>query len=160
MPRLILILLLSLVAADCLAAKPLPLPRFASLKSSEVNVRTGPGARYQVKWLLVKKDMPVEITAEFDQWRKIRDIGGDEGWVHKSMLYGRRSGIINNASPERVTLYKSADTMSRPLLFAENGVTTELLACKREWCRIKIEGTKGWTLRKNLWGVYKDEEFE
>ena len=69
----------------------LPVPRFVSLRSAEVNVRTGPGTRYPVEWVFVKRDIPVEITAEFDTWRRIRDWEGTEGWVHQSMLSGKRA---------------------------------------------------------------------
>lgn len=148
------------MAFNAVAADKIVTPRFVSLKASEVNVRTGPGPRYQIKWVLVKKEMPVEIITEFDQWRKIRDIGGDEGWVHKSMLMGKRTAIINSASGQRQTLYKSPDAMSRPELFAENGVIGILISCKHDWCRLKIEGTKGWIEKKNLWGIYPEEEFE
>src|SRR5919204_606278 len=72
----------------------LPLPRFASLRSDEVNVRTGPGTRYPVDWVFKRKGMPVEIVAEFENWRKIRDWQGASGWVHQSLLTGKRSFII------------------------------------------------------------------
>ncbi|HKH69397.1 MAG TPA: SH3 domain-containing protein, partial [Reyranella sp.] len=64
----------------------LPIPRFASLRSDEVNVRTGPGPRYPIDWVFKRKAMPVEIVAEFENWRKIRDWQGASGWVHQSLL--------------------------------------------------------------------------
>src|SRR3954451_11853501 len=72
----------------------LPLPRFASLRSDEVNVRTGPGSRYPVDWVFKRKGMPVEIVAEYENWRKIRDWQGASGWVHQSLLTGKRSFIV------------------------------------------------------------------
>src|ERR1700757_4096765 len=72
----------------------LPLPRFASLRSDEVNVRTGPGTRYPVDWVFKRKGMPVEIVAEFENWRKNRDLQGASGWVHQSLLTGKRSFLI------------------------------------------------------------------
>src|SRR5437660_12925684 len=71
-----------------------PLPRFASLRSDEVNVRTGPGTRYPVDWVFKRKGMPVEIVAEYENWRKIRDWQGASGWVHQSLLTGKRGFII------------------------------------------------------------------
>src|SRR5258708_28049028 len=80
--------------AEGAAANTGPLPRYLSLRSDEVNLRTGPGVRYPVDWVLQRRNMPVEVLAEFENWRKIRDWQGTEGWVHQSMLSGRRYAIV------------------------------------------------------------------
>ena len=72
----------------------LTLPRFVSLRASEVNMRTGPGTRYPIAWVYKQRNLPVEIVDEFDTWRRIRDWEGSEGWVHQSMLHGRRSIMV------------------------------------------------------------------
>ncbi len=77
-----------------------PLPRFASLRSEPINVRKGPGIRYEVAWVFVKEGLPVEIIQEFDTWRKIRDLDGQEGWIHQNLLSGRRTGYIAPWNPE------------------------------------------------------------
>ena len=89
----------------------LPIPRFASLKSDEVNVRTGPGPRYPIDWVFVRKTMPVEVLAEVDTWRKVRSLDGTEGWVHQSMLTGRRTAIVIGSETRR--LYKHNDPTTR-----------------------------------------------
>ncbi len=68
--------------------------RFASLRADDVNVRAGPGVRYPVKWKFVQRNMPVQVIAEYDTWRKIRDWEGAEGWVHRAMLSSKRSLIM------------------------------------------------------------------
>src|SRR5260370_31287258 len=60
----------------------LPIPRFASLRSDEVNVRTGPGARYPVDWVFKRKAMPVEIVAEYEDLRRNRHCQGVGGLVN------------------------------------------------------------------------------
>src|SRR5262245_11232862 len=84
----------------------LPIPRFVSLKSSEVNLRTGPGIRYPVRWIYHKKWLPMEVIDEFEHWRRIRDVSGESGWVHKTLLSGRRTAIV---TAEAVTLFRDAD---------------------------------------------------
>ncbi len=69
----------------------LPLPRYVSLRAEEVNMRTGPGVRYPVDWVYKRRNLPVEIIAEFGTWRKIRDVEGAQGWIHQSMLSNRRT---------------------------------------------------------------------
>jgi SH3-like domain-containing protein len=136
----------------------LPIPRFVSVKSSEVNVRAGPNYRYPIKWVFVKKGEPVEVIAEFEQWRKIRDKQGDEGWVHETMLSGRRYVIIIGDKP--LIVYQKADLNSKPIFQVEPDVRSDLLECSKEWCRIQASQNKGWIERKNLWGVYSNEEIE
>ena len=72
----------------------LPIPRFVTTRSEAVNLRSGPGERYPVQWVLRKKGMPVEIIAEYENWRKIRDWLDTEGWVHQALLSGKRMIVI------------------------------------------------------------------
>lgn len=159
----LLVLLSSLVAAAAAAEGPvrspsgLPLPRFVSLDADKVNVRTGPGVRYPIAWVFVRYHMPVEVTAEFELWRKIRDIDGAEGWAHKSLLSGRRWAIVTG---EMRTLRRAPDDTAPPALFAEPGVQGRLLACRRERCQLEIQGLEGWLPRDHIWGVHPWELFE
>lgn len=149
----------SAIAADEKgSATGLPLPRFVSLKSDEVNLRTGPGTRYPIQWVYRRKAFPLEITEEFDLWRKIRDIDGASGWIHKSMLMGNRSAIIQGSGPQIVRANPDED--SRPLFKAEPRVLSRLIECEIYWCRLQIAGRKGWIEKKYLWGVYPGEIFD
>ena len=135
----------------------LPVPRFVTLRSGEVNVRTGPGVRYPVEWVFTRKEMPVEITAEFDTWRRIRDWEGSEGWVHQSMLSGKRGVVVMGSQrPIRSEPAPEAPTIAR----AQPGVMGWLSKCKGEWCQVDLKGYKGWLKRGEVWGVYPDERFE
>ena len=89
----------------------LPLPRFVSLRSDEVNLRLGPGAEYPVDWIYVRERLPVEIISEFGPWRKIRDNSGTVGWVHQSMVSGMRTAM--NTFPDQV-LRKKPGTGQNP----------------------------------------------
>lgn len=134
----------------------LPVPRFVSLRSNEVNMRVGPGTRYSINWVYRREGLPVEIIQEFDQWREIRDSEGTVGWVHKQMLQGKRMGIIKGKT--RV-LRRAPEDRSGAILRAEAGVVGKLLECDREWCRMQIAGRKGWIEKSHIWGVYPKEEF-
>jgi len=135
----------------------LPVPRYVSLRSSEVNLRTGPGVRYPVEWVFVRQGMPVEITAEFDTWRRIRDWEGSEGWVHQSMLSGRRAVVvIGDTRLVRRVAESSAPAVAR----AEPGVVGWLKKCERDWCEVDVSGYRGWLKRAEFWGVYENEKVE
>ena len=131
----------------------LALPRFVSVRANEVNVRTGPGVRYPIDWVFVRRDMPVEIVGEYGAWRHIRDWQGTSGWVHMSMLSGKRTVILSDL----LTLRDSAGQHAPPVARAEPGVIGELLECNRRWCRIEIGGHRGWIERSGVWGVYPNE---
>jgi SH3-like domain-containing protein len=132
------------------------LPRFATLRADKVNLRAGPGVRYPISWIFVRKSLPVEILAEFELWRKIRAQDGTEGWVHKSLLSGRRSAVITGKVR---TLYRRAND-DLPVLRAEAGVQAGLLSCKAKWCKLRVGGTEGWLKRNQIWGTYHDENFD
>lgn len=138
-------------------ADSLPVPRFVSLATGEVNLRTGPGMRYPVKLVVRKSGLPVEVVREFDVWRQVRDIEGDEGWVHKSMLSGRRSVIVKS---QVQTLLRKPDGGAKPVAKLEPGVVARLQTCKGAWCELNVSGYSGWLKKESIWGVYPDEAFK
>lgn len=135
----------------------LPVPRFVSLHADKVNLRTGPGDRYPIEWVLTRKDMPVQIVAEFEHWRRIRDYQGTEGWVHERMLEGKRDIVVTGSvRPLRRQPAANAAVVAR----AEPGVVARLLECQGPWCRIDAGEATGWLRRDELWGVLPDETVE
>ena len=147
-------ILLIALTDQTLAQTGLPLPRFVSLKASEVNLRTGPGVRYPIQWKLVYRHMPVEIIAEFENWRKIREWQGDIGWVHKSMLSGQRWVIISKGNQ---TLRRNAKSEAPAIARIEKKVIGKLKKCDASWCKIDFSGFSGWMRHKQIWGVYPRE---
>jgi SH3-like domain-containing protein len=132
----------------------LPLPRFVSLAAERVNVRFGPGKQYPVNWMFARKGLPVEIIEEFDTWRKIRDHDGEEGWVHASLLSSRRTIMVIG---EVRSLRRTPSTDAREVLRAEPGVIGDLFDCEETWCRVEIEGRRGWLQRSEFWGTRPGE---
>jgi SH3-like domain-containing protein len=132
----------------------LPLPRFVSLAADRVNVRFGPGKQYPVNWVFGRQGLPVEIIAEFDTWRKIRDFDGEEGWIHSSLLSSRRTIMVIG---EVRSVRRTPSTDARVVLRAEPGVVGGLFDCEDTWCRIEIEGRRGWLQRSEFWGTRPGE---
>ncbi len=142
-------------------ASGLPVPRFVSLKTDKVVVRGGPNKNHDVKWLYQRAGLPVEITAEFETWRRIRDSDGTEGWVYHSLLSGRRTGVvISKVKDEVVPVYDSADPKGRVVAQLERGVQGAVKRCNAGWCKITGQGFDGWIQQDRLWGVYPDEKFD
>lgn len=136
-----------------------PLPRFVSLKSNQVNIRRGPGKEYPVLWQFQRRGLPVEIIAEYELWRQIRDHQGAEGWVHASLLRGQRA-IIVKPSREAQPLRVSPDSEARIVAFIQPGVVADLEDCQRDWCEIDVGSHAGWLPKDLLWGVYSFEYLE
>jgi SH3-like domain-containing protein len=136
----------------------LPIPRFVTLAAEKVFVRTGPALRYPIKWVYQRESLPVEIIQEFDTWRKIRDMDGDDGWVHQSLLSGDRTGIVKGEA--NLGIRKDAATDARVIAWLEPNVVAALEACHGAWCEIKADGYEGYVERKFLWGIYDSEDFD
>ena len=132
----------------------LPLPRYVSLKVAEGNARRGPSLSHRIDWVFVRRDMPLEITGEYEHWRRVRDRDGAGGWVHYSLLSGVRTAIVTEPMAElRLAPEAGAPVVAR----AEAGVVARLGACERDWCRIAADGRRGWIEKARLWGVAPDE---
>jgi SH3-like domain-containing protein len=136
----------------------LPLPRFVTLKADRVNVRRGPSSEHQVSWVFTRQGLPVEIVAEFEHWRRIRDSEGAEGWVYHSLLSGRRSVLVAPWSGAKPVPLRSSDAAeSRAVALLSAGVMADVRSCTGAWCRISIAGHDGWIDQAMLWGVYPGE---
>ena len=157
-PAVAAALLLAASAGSGAAASDRPLPRFASLKADEVYMRAGPGREYPVEWVFVRKGLPVEILREYEGWRYVRDIDGAEGWIHRVMLSASRAAIVTGA--EVVTAYDAPGGEADPVFRAEPGAQGALIACDGAWCRVEIEGARGWMPMDSLWGVYPEDGLE
>ena len=132
----------------------LPLPRFVSLKASESNVRRGPSMTHRIDWVFTRREMPLEITAEYGHWRQVRDRDGAGGWVHYSMLSGVRTVIVET---DMLSLHQRPDPNSPVTARLEAGVIARLGDCDPQWCRLSVAGYRGWAEKSALWGVRPDE---
>jgi SH3-like domain-containing protein len=135
----------------------LPIPRFASLRSGEVNLRTGPGLRYPIEWVYVRRGLPVEIIAEYDIWRRVRDPEGTEGWVSKTELTGKRSAIVTGNGHD---LRDAHDDQAAVLAHLEAGAMGQIVYCAQEWCKVKFDGVRGFLRKTAFWGTYPNEAFD
>ena len=154
---LTIFLIFSLTTLKAMAQTGLPLPRFVSLKSEKVNLRHGPGKRYPIKWILVYKHMPVEIIAEYKDWRKVREWQGSIGWIKKTLLSGQRWVIIRKGSQ---TLRRSRRTDSRIIAKIGKKVIGKLKKCTIRRCRMQFPRYTGWMRHNQLWGVYPSEKYK
>jgi SH3-like domain-containing protein len=136
----------------------LPLPRFVSLKTEKVNVRKGPSSDHDVAWVYQFKGLPVEIIAEFETWRRVRDSEGTEGWVLQNLLAGKRTALIAPWKKKQLTpLWNDKAAQGTPVAQLSSGVMGEIESCDGKWCDIKTSGYRGYVDQALLWGAYPGE---
>ncbi|MGN6747777.1 MAG: SH3 domain-containing protein [Xanthobacteraceae bacterium] len=139
----------------------LPVPRFVSLKADRVTVRGGPDKDHDVAWVYTRAGWPVEITAEFENWRRVRDCDGAEGWVYHSLLTGKRTAAVQlKTKTDLALLYQAPDAHSGVVARLQVGVLGSVKHCTGTWCQISGDGFAGWVEQSALWGVYPGEKIE
>jgi SH3-like domain-containing protein len=171
--RLITALLIALSPALVAAAETpsgLPLPRFVTTRSTPINVRVGPGTKYDVAWIYKVAGTPVEIIQEFDVWRKIRDVDGSEGWVHQNMLSGNRSGYVQpETNTDRIALRTAAADDAGIAAWVGPGFPVKIQSCESGWCAVSAMDHPatgqpsvytGYLPEGDIWGVYRGESFD
>jgi SH3-like domain-containing protein len=144
------------------ASTGLPVPRFVSLKADEVNVRKGPGWDHAIAWVFRRAGLPVEVIAEFDVWRQVRDSDGATGWVVGSLLSGRRTALIApwKEKTQATEMYASATQSSAITAKLSPGVLGDLRSCDGQWCRMATGNFSGYLAQDLIWGVYPGERVE
>jgi SH3-like domain-containing protein len=152
----------SLAAADPVGSVTgLPLPRYASLKTDRVNLREGPSKDHATKWVYQRAGLPVEITAEFDIWRKVRDSEGVEGWVLHSLLSGRRTALVGVGKKGAIyKIYAEPRASGGLAATLQSGVIANVRSCDGSWCLVEGDGYKGYIEQVALWGVYPNEKIQ
>jgi SH3-like domain-containing protein len=139
----------------------LPVPRFVSIKADRVNARGGPDKDHDVSYIYTRVGWPVEITAEFEDWRRIRDSDGTEGWVYHSLLSGKRTAVVQMRSKtDLAQLYAKPDDKSAVTAQLQVGVLSTVKHCTGSWCEISGDGFEGWVQQNELWGVYPNEKID
>jgi len=132
----------------------LPIPRYVSLKVKEANARRGPSLSHKIDWIYKRKNMPLEIYGEYENWRRVRDFEGLGGWVHYTLLSGIRFVLVKNELLE-MRLLPSIDAQVIAKIPQHNIATLD--KCTQDWCRITDDGYKGWVPKSGIWGVYDRE---
>lgn len=157
---------LDLAAQTKTGKSGLPLPRYVSLKSDKVNLRTGPGIDYPTTWVYRRAGLPLEVFEEFQNWRHVRDSEGTEGWIFSSLLSGRRTALVlpwerkTTDSKPTTAVYRTNSQRARKVAIIEAGVIADVHGCDGRWCEVTIDTFNGYIDQSKLWGVYPNESWD
>ena len=125
---------------------------FASLRSNETNIRSGPGANYPIKFTFKLRNLPVRIVSEYDNWCEIEDYEGSRGWVAQNLITKKRH-LMTYSKKNIIDIHAKKNENSKVIFHLENYVIGEYLKCEGTWCALKINDEKGWVLSSDLYGV-------
>ena len=125
---------------------------FASLRSQETNVRSGPGLSYPVKFTFQKRGLPVHVISEYDNWSEIKDYEGQTGWIANSLITKKRTLLVRT-DKDFINMHKKYNAKSSILYRLENNVVGNYLKCLDDWCAISVENKKGWVERNEVFGI-------
>ena len=132
----------------------LPLPRFVSLKTSEARARRGPSLTHRVDWLYTRRDLPLRVTGEYEHWRRVEDSEGQGGWIHYTLLSGVRTVVVQS---DLTPMRSNPQPNAHEIALLETGVVAHIMECDPDWCRLSIDGSRGWVERGALWGLFPHE---
>lgn len=135
----------------------LSMPRYVSLKAGEANARRGPSLSHKIDWVYKRRGVPLEIYAEYENWRRVRDQDGAGGWIHYSLLSGVRTVLVTQ---DLLDVYRKPNLDAVVVARFEKNVIADLGACSTNWCEVEAGGYKGWAQKTALWGVYPYESRE
>ena len=136
----------------------LEIPRYVSLKSNDANIRVGPSTNYPIIIKYIQKSYPLKILEEYDDWRKIEDFNKNNGWIHKSLISGNRTGIILSNNDDKIKVHNTIEGKMIGNIGAGNIISIN--KCKIDWCSISINEYKGWINKNKMWGVEETETFD
>ena len=128
-------------------------PWFGSLKKNEVNVRSGPGNQYPILWVYQRAGYPVEVLAHYDNYYKLRDVEGEEGWVYIGMVSRKPTALVGGKTPANLSRHAS---LGSPLVARlAPGVVVELGECEEvaeagTLCEVETSGVSGWIAKRHL----------
>ena len=133
----------------------LEIPRYISLKSNDANIRVGPSKNYPIEIKYIKKNYPLKVLEEYEDWRKVEDFQKNFGWIHKSLISGTRTGIVLSNDNKTIKLL---NTLNGNVIGEIGGGNIVFLEkCKIDWCLVSFGDYKGWIDKKNIWGVKEKE---
>ena len=133
-------------------------PYWASIAAGKAMMRTGPGRNYPAIWLYRRADLPIEVIETYPDWRKVRDPGGETGWMLQRLLSDTRTALVIGETLR--PMHDAPSDRSRIRYRARPGVVGRISQCADGWCRLDVAGQKGFIQVAHLWGIGPGERIE
>lgn len=125
-----------------------------SVNSESVNLRSGPGTNYDVRWEY-GKGFPLQVISRKGDWVKVSDFEKDSGWIFKPLLSAKGHMIVKvfKNQNKKINIRSGPGTKYKIVGKAYYGVVFETLEQQSGWAKVKHEtGLVGWIKRSLLWG--------
>ena len=122
---------------------------FVSTRSNKINMRTGPGFHYPIKYVYIHKNLPLKVIEEFETWKKVCDIEEDCGWIKSNLLNNKHYAMIK----ENTLGYKQQNLNSKVIMKVDKLIIMKVEKCDKEWCLLSASGRKAWVQKEYIYGV-------
>ena len=127
-------------------------PKYASIKKERAYSRHNASFDAPLEFIYQKKNLPILIINKHDVWKRVRDIDGEEGWIHTSMISNKKTFI--NEKDQNLLKYKDNSNIVNAIV--KKGVVGKIINCGEKFCKVKIKTYRGWMKKKYLWGIKKN----
>lgn len=132
-------------------------PYWASISAGQAHMRTGPGRNFPISWLYRREGLPVRVVEIYQNWRKVEDPDGIQGWMLVNLLSADRTAmVVGDIRPLREEPRAGARIRYR----AEPGVVGRIRSCRSGWCEFDVRGRTGFVEISHLYGVAEDERVD
>jgi SH3-like domain-containing protein len=120
-----------------------------SIARGEVNMRSGPGTRYEAQWGL-SRGYPLSVVGRKGGWIKVTDFENDKGWVLRSLTNRTPHHVVKSSI---ANIRSTPGTRARIVGKAVYGDVLRTLERRGDWVKVRHErGTTGWIARRLVWG--------
>ncbi len=146
-----------IISTTCLALLCVPLyalARMVSVSGEDVNLRSGPGTQYPIKWKY-GSGLPLQVIKEQGDWVMVEDFEKDSGWLHKNLVSdtGYMVVKVNKDKNQKINIRSGPGTKYKIVGKAYYGVVFKTIKQEKGWAQVKHEsGITGWVKRSLLWG--------
>ena len=130
----------------------LPVPRYVSLKYAVVNARAGPGDDYPLKWVYHAKNLPLQVVAETEDWRRVCDSQGSLSWIHRRTASDTHRTVLR-ADAQDLPLYARPSSTAAQTAELRAHAIADLKTCKGDWCKLAVGHVQGWAPADQVWGA-------
>lgn len=128
--------------------------KMVSVVGDNVNLRSGPGTKYSIKWKY-GDGFPLKVIEEQGGWVKVEDFEGDTGWLYKKLTSttGHMIVKVNKDQNQKINIRSGPGTKYKVVGKAYYGVVFKTIKQQNGWAHLRHDsGLEGWVKRSLLWG--------
>ena len=123
--------------------------QMVSVGRDGLNMRAGPGMRFEALWVL-NRGYPLRVLRRSGDWLHIVDFEGDRGWVFRALTATAPRHVVKALI---ANLRARPSTRSAVIGQVKYGDILQTIEKRPGWVHVQQEsGRRGWVARDLVWG--------